>query len=171
MQWLDKRRPKTLSELKDFFNHVKIPGFDAGNYLNQFSNSPNKAPNIGIAVSGGGYRALLNGAGVLKAFDKRSPNATAQGHLGGLLQSATYLAGLSGGSWLVGSLYMNNFSSVRALEQRTQGSVWEFENSIFEGPDKSGIQAINSLQYYHNIVDAVDSKSNAGFATSLTDYW
>lgn len=42
---------------------------------------------------------MLTGAGVLSAFDKRT-NGSAQ-HLGGLLQSATYIAGNSGGLWLV----------------------------------------------------------------------
>lgn len=76
------------------------------------------------------------GAGVLAAFDNRTANSTAQGHLGGLLQSATYLSALSGGSWLVGSLYMHNFPSVQDIVTSPSselGSLWQFENSILEG--------------------------------------
>ena len=36
---------------------------------------------------------MLNGAGVLEAFDSRTPKSTSTGQLGGLLQSATYLSG------------------------------------------------------------------------------
>jgi lysophospholipase len=84
------------------------------------------------------------GAGVLQAFDNRTPNSTKIGQLGGLLQSATYLAGLSGGSWLVGSLYVNNFTTVSALRDTAKGSVWEFGNSVLEGPDEGGLQILDT---------------------------
>lgn len=72
-------------------------------------------PNIRFAFSGGGYRALLNGAGALAAFDSRTYGSDAAGHLSGLLQSSTYITGLSGGSWLVGSIFMNDFASVEVI--------------------------------------------------------
>lgn len=50
---------------------------------------------IGIAISGGGYRAALYGAGVLSGLDSRNASSLAAG-TGGLLQVASYLAGLSG---------------------------------------------------------------------------
>lgn len=122
-------------------------------------------------MSGGGYRAMLNGAGVLAAFDSRTDNSTNTGHVGGLLQSATYLAGLSGGSWLVGSIYMNNFSTVVDLRDDSTGTIWEFENTVLEGPDKGGIQALDSAQYYGTLRDEVQSKEGAGFEVTITDYW
>lgn len=157
--------------LKDFFGHVEIPGFDAAGYIDNVSDNTTNVPKVGIAVSGGGYRALMNGAGTIKAFDSRTENATAKGHLGGLLQSATYLTGLSGGGWLVGSIYMNNFSSVPSLQTQEEGAVWQFGNSIFEGPANGPIQVVDSAQYFSNIKDAVSAKSDAGFATTITDYW
>ena len=54
-------------------------------------------PKIGIAVSGGGYRAAQFGAGVLSALDARNESAKAAG-TGGLLQVTSYLSGLSGAS-------------------------------------------------------------------------
>lgn len=59
-----------------------------------------------IAISGGGFRSMLSGAGVLGAYDARSPGA--DGELGGLLQSSTYLAGISGGLWIVISFFLND---------------------------------------------------------------
>lgn len=50
---------------------------------------------IGLAFSGGGYRAAQFGAGVLSALDARNDSARAAG-TGGLLQVASYLSGLSG---------------------------------------------------------------------------
>jgi len=97
--------------MREFLGRLNL-GLDTDAYLDAHSANASTLPNIGIAVSGGGYRAMLNGAGVVQAFDNRTPNATNAGQLGGLLQSSTYLAGLSGGSWLVGSLYTNNFSSI-----------------------------------------------------------
>ena len=154
-------------------NRANITGFDAGSYITSHSKNASALPNIAVAVSGGGYRALLNGAGAIAALDSRVENSTSSGHLGGLLQSSTYLAGLSGGGWLVGSLYANNFSTVTALRDNSanSSSLWEFQNSIFTGPDTGGIQTLDSVHYYDNIYEAVKGKGDAGYDTSITDYW
>lgn len=169
--WLEVRRGKTLSAMKDFFGHVKVGDYDVGAYLDKHSGNSSNLPNIGIAVSGGGWRALMNGAGAVKAFDSRTYNASATGHLGGLLQSATYISGLSGGSWLLGSIYINNFTTVDKLQTHEAGSVWQFGNSIIKGPDAGGIQLLDSAGYYKDLADAVDGKKKAGFDTTLTDIW
>ena len=151
---------------------MNISGFDAAGYINGIQNNVSALPNIAIAASGGGYRALMNGAGFLAAADSRTTNATGPGGIGGLLQSATYVAGLSGGGWLVGSIFTNNFSSVEALRDGSPGSsVWQFGNSILEGPESGGIQLLSSADYWHTLLDEVDTKQAAGFNASLTDYW
>ena len=68
---------------------------DIGYDLSAFNSS--SFPKIGIAISGGGYRAAQYGAGVLSALDARDEFAKAAG-TGGLLQVTSYLAGLSGAS-------------------------------------------------------------------------
>ena len=80
--------------MKDFLGRANIANFDVNNYFNTNGGNTSNLPNIAIAVSGGGYRALMNGAGAIQAFDSREANSTASGHLGGLLQSSTYVAGL-----------------------------------------------------------------------------
>jgi lysophospholipase len=162
--------------MRDLLGRLSIKGLDTNQYINRLQNNISSLPNIGIAISGGGYRAMLTGAGVLEAFDNRTPNSTSSGQLGGLLQSATYLAGLSGGSWLVGSLYSNNFTSVNEIISQdnaddNSGNVWQFGNSIFQGPDTGGIQLLNSAGYYTTILDNTDDKSDAGFNLTITDYW
>ncbi|MCJ1375380.1 Lysophospholipase 1 [Loxospora ochrophaea] len=157
--------------MQQLLTRLNIDGFDAESYFNNNAQNTSALPNIAIAVSGGGYRACLNGAGAFQAFDSREENSTTAGHLGGLLQSATYFAGLSGGGWLVGSIFVNNFTTISGLLNDETSTVWEFGNSIFEGPATNGIQVLNSGEYYNNIYDAVEAKADNGFDTTITDYW
>jgi lysophospholipase len=158
--------------MTDLLTRNSIAGFDAAAYIEKYKNNASALPNIAIAVSGGGYRALMNGAGFLAAADNRTINSTGAGGIGGLLQSTTYLAGLSGGGWLVGSIFTNNFTSVQTLRDGSQGSsVWQFGNSIFQGPEQSGISILNTAAYYSDISGQVDTKSAAGYNISITDYW
>ena len=165
------RRNNTIDPMKDLLGRLNISGFDAGSYINNHANNASALPNIAIAASGGGYRACLSGGGAIQAFDSREINSTAAGHLGGLLQSATYLAGLSGGGWLVGSIFVNNFTTITALLDNDASSVWEFGNSVLVGPDTGSIQVLDSAEYYADIEHEVSAKADAGFNTSVTDYW
>ena len=169
--WLEARREQTLPAMVSLLTRINITGFDARDYFMQHVGNGSNLPNIALAASGGGYRACLNGAGAFQAFDAREDNSTAPGHLGGLVQSATYFSGLSGGGWLVGSIFTNNFSTISALLNDDTGSAWEFGNSIFEGPAKKGFQLLDSVQYYSSIYNAVGDKADNGFNTTLTDYW
>jgi len=175
-EWLKTRRSATIDPMRDLLGRMNITGLDTNQYIDNHRDNTSSLPNIGIAVSGGGYRAMLNGAGLIQAFDSRSNNATSPGQLGGLLQSATYLAGLSGGSWLVSSLYANNFTSIDdILAQDTSaddsGNLWQLDNSIFDGPDTGGIQLLDSVGYFKSLVDSVSGREDAGFNTTITDYW
>lgn len=89
--WLKKRRPATVDPMIDFLKRANIIGFDAEAYIRKVAPDVKDLPNIGIAVSGGGYRALMNGAGFVSAADSRTPGSTGTGGIGGLLQSSTYL--------------------------------------------------------------------------------
>lgn len=156
--------------MQDLLSRLNITGLDTDSYLNNHRNNISALPKIGIAASGGGYRALMNGAGALAAFDSRTTNATSSGQLGGLYQSAAYLSGLSGGGWLVASIASNNFTTVEAIINGDEGSTWDFTNSIFEGPNH-GLQILTSAEYYHTIEDQVSGKEDAGFNTTVTDFW
>jgi lysophospholipase len=160
--------------MRELLTRLNITGFDVGQYIDNHRDNTSSLPNIGIAFSGGGYRAMLDGAGALSAFDSRTPGSTGAGQIGGLLQSATYIAGLSGGGWLVGSVYTNNFTSVQnIIDQNDNGDVWQLGNSILEGPTTGGLQILSTADYYKNLLDTVNSKSDAkgNFSVSLTDYW
>lgn len=157
--------------MRELFDRLNIPDLDVNAYIDNNRNNVSALPNIAIALSGGGYRAMMNGGGALKTFDSRTPDANSPGQLGGLLQASTYIAGLSGGAWLVGSVYVNNFTSVSQLQTESDSSVWEFENSIFQGPKKTGLSIVDRASYYDDIADAVRAKSDAGFNSTITDYW
>lgn len=168
--FLTKRRAATIQPMSDFFGRAAIDGFDAKSYISNHESNVSALPNIAIAVSGGGYRALLNGAGFLAAADNSTSGSTSTGGIGGLLQATTYLAGLSGGAWLVGSMYSNNFSTVESM--LANSAVWQFQENIFEGPSSSsGIGVLNTIEYWTDVHDQVDNKADAGFETSVTDYW
>ncbi|OBT92870.1 Lysophospholipase 1 [Pseudogymnoascus verrucosus] len=162
--WLEVRRNNTIWAMRNFLGRANITGLDTNAYIDNIARNASELPNIGIAISGGGYRALMNGAGALAAFDNRTTNSTNQGQLGGLLQATTYLTGLSGGSWLVGSLYVNNFTSVQDIINT--GSLWQFDNSILKGPT-----TLSTTDYYNTLYNDVNSKADAGFNTTITDYW
>ncbi|KAF3066842.1 Lysophospholipase 1 [Trichoderma lentiforme] len=163
-EWLPRRRNATIAPIRAFLNRVSIPGFNSDRYLANVEKDSRALPNIGLAVSGGGYRAMLNGAGAIAAWDSRSPGSNDTGALGGLLQSATYLSGLSGGGWLVGSIYTNNFTTIQdALNSDT---IWQTQNNILKGPEQYSL-----VGYYNEIFDDVDAKDDAGYDRSITDYW
>lgn len=164
-EWLELRRKVTVDPMIDFLKRANIDGFDAEAYIRAAADNVSALPNIAIAASGGGYRALMNGAGFVAAADSRTPGSTGPGGIGGLLQSSTYLAGLSGGGWLVGSIMINNFSTVETLRDTT----WKFANSIFTGPESDGIGLLNTASYWDDIIDQVKEKRDAGYETSLTD--
>ncbi|KAI0452820.1 lysophospholipase [Xylaria acuta] len=170
--WLKKRRANTIDPMKAFFKLANIPDFDAADYVDSHSSNFSVVPNVGIAVSGGGYRALMNGAGFIAAADSRTPGSTDAGGIGNLLQASTYLAGLSGGGWLVGSIFANNFSTIPQLRDGQSGSaLWQFSNSIIQGPADSGLSIVNTAEYWHDIAKQVDDKRDAGYGISITDYW
>lgn len=135
-EWLNLRRNNSLPNLLSVIQRANITGIDVEAYLKGIERSGQLPPSIGIAVSGGGYRAHMNGAGALAALDNRTANATSPGHLGGILQAATYISGLSGGSWLVGSLYIQNHTTVESIIGATSGflsTLWQFNETVIEG--------------------------------------
>ena len=143
---------------------IAIPAFQSWlqrnniSYPSQIFSNTSSAPNFALAFSGGGYRAMLNAAGIYNGLDARS-NSTS---LGGILQSSTYMAGLSGGNWFVGSAALHNFATVQNLTD----SVWHLEDSLADGGS-----VIGSISYYHNIVNTAQQKEDAGFEITITDFW
>ena len=155
-EWLKKREVYTSEALKDFLNRSLADFSDTSILDDLFGTNSSKIPKIGIAASGGGYRAMLGGAGMISAMDNRTDGANEHG-LGGLLQSATYLAGLSGGNWLTGTLAWNNWTSVQDIVNNftMDGSIWDLDHSIV---NPGGINIFKSGSRWDHISDAVEAK-------------
>ncbi|EDO17416.1 hypothetical protein Kpol_1037p12 [Vanderwaltozyma polyspora DSM 70294] len=170
IDWLAKREVYTTESLKDFMTRA-MANFTDSSILDQLFGSSNSSnvPKIAVAASGGGYRAMLSGAGMISAMDNRTVGANEHG-LGGLLQSTTYLAGLSGGNWLVGTLAWNNWTSVQDIVNNftKDDSIWDISNSIFT---PGGLDIAKTVLRWNHISDAVKDKQEAGFNVSLTDIW
>lgn len=165
--WLEKRDAYTKQALREFLDGATA-NFSNSSLVDSLW-SADKIPRVAMAFSGGGYRAMLSGAGMISAFDNRTNGSTEHG-LGGLLQGATYLAGLSGGNWLVGSLAWNNWTSVQhVIDTRGKDDeLWDISNSIV---NPGGINILSSASRWDQISDAVEAKQDAGFNTSLADVW
>lgn len=160
-EWIEGRQKVTNENLVAFLENSNMKDFDAAEFVKNSS----KPITIGISFSGGGYRAMLNGAGQLAALDNRTDGASDDA-LGGLLQSATYLTGLSGGNWLVGTIVLNNFTSVQKILK--DGKIWDLEHSIV---NPGGWNVVKTYKYYKGISDDLNKKEKAGFEISLTDTW
>lgn len=165
VEYVQQRQEITNEKLIDFLDDIaQIPDFDAKKFINDNKDTHNIS--IGLAFSGGGYRAMLCGAGELLALDDRYKDSKLRG-LGGLLQSSTYLAGLSGGGWLLGTLVLNNWISVADILEPDSG-IWDLEDLIF---NPNGLNLVRNIRYYNALREALDKKDEFGFATSLTDVW
>ena len=64
---------------------------------------------------------------------------------------------------------MNNFTTISALQN--DKNVWDFSSSIFDGPQSGGIELLNTIDYFQEVYDMVQTKKDANFNTTITDYW
>lgn len=76
-------------------------------------------PRIGFGLSGGGFRAMLTNAGVMKAFKYEDGPIIAEDRFKGLLDASSYLSALSGGAWTVGSWALGGYQSIDATVSHT----------------------------------------------------
>lgn len=128
------------------------------------------SPTLAIAASGGGYRAAIFGAGVLNALDGRNSTSVAVG-TAGLLQSATYLAGLSGGSWLVTSLVQANFPSINDLVFGSaisgEYSGWLAQFGLIAPTNNTAL----NQGFVAGLLAEVKGKHDIGFPVTVGDLW
>lgn len=59
--WLQVRRSKTVDPMRDFLGRLDFGSLKGDSYISDHAQNVSALPNIAIAVSGGGYRALMNG--------------------------------------------------------------------------------------------------------------
>lgn len=162
--WLKQRHKKTEKLLLNFLDKVGL----------KLEASHLDDVNIGIAISGGGYRLMLVGGGEVAGLDLR-----VMGPLGGVLDLATYILALSGGSWLLHSMMAYDWPSVDKLKDKWEVDLnhalinklanwlklgWSVFTNDLEG-------ALTNLNHWPQIKADTDAKRKAGFGVTLTDYW
>lgn len=166
-EWMRKRDNITTENLKSFLSTTGLN--DTDKFIDGLvSNSSARIPRIALSFSGGGYRAMLCAAGEISGLDNRTSGAEDHGLL--ILDSASYISGLSGGSWFVSSLVYNNWTSVQdIIDQNGQdNAIWDLEHNIIA---PHGLNIIKNAEYWDDLKTDIDLKKDAGFETSLTDPW
>lgn len=116
-------------------------------------------PTLALSVSGGGFRSLLTGAGVIQAFDARDSSSSTAG----LYQAFTYHAALSGGAWLLSALAASNWPTISELRD----NVWETQFAAGMLDSSNETTVLN----YNQIAEDIITKATLGFPVSLTDPW
>lgn len=127
-----------------------LPGLDASNA---------SLPTIAFAQSGGGFRSLLTGAGVIQSLDSRDSTAATAG----LYQAFTYHAALSGGAWLLSALAADNWPTISTLRDYTWTT--QLQAGILDSSNATTVSEFQQIA-----VDIV-TKGSLGFPVSLTDPW
>ena len=160
---------------KTYLANVEATNVTLPSYVYSILNgSSSQTPNLGIATSGGSYRAAIFGAGVLNALDGRNTSSNSAG-LGGLLQTATYLAGLSGGSWLLTSLAQANFPTIQELifgypDPTVANNSWGGWNAEYS-LDAPSSDTVTVTEYLTDLVEELRGKYDAGYAVTFADFW
>ena len=171
--WVAKRYGKASQALQSWLESLDA-GFQVGSdgwgdwhdkrqWSDHGGSGKGRAPMVALTSSGGGYRAQLSGAGVVKGFDARESPATG---VSGLYQAFTYHAGLSGGSWLLSSIVGNDYPTISYL----QTNLWEtaLMNSLLVPP----ILVSEAAAPIYNAVQAdIQAKIAAGYTPSIIDPW
>ncbi|KAI9327007.1 lysophospholipase catalytic domain-containing protein [Zopfochytrium polystomum] len=158
IEWLKGRDAVARGAWKSYLDRANLEGFD----VDKFVKSQN-LPTVALAFSGGGSRALLVGAGVIRAMDDRIEDSVEKG-TGGILQLSSYISGLSGGSFLIGSLYTTDFKTIDYLHDH----VWKLDKDTFT-PTGDGVVA--DFGVYYQFMRDMAHKARAGYPTTITDYW
>lgn len=166
-QWLEIRGTQSQASLKDFLRYST--SLDPSEYegLVTSNGSVDDHVKLGLTFSGGGFRAMLCGAGQLAAVDNLTKGAFENG-LGGLLQASTYLAGLSGGNWLIGSLALNNWTNVEAISHSKD--LWQIQRPLYESGTKKHHWRLTYRNWKQWIFD-LKMKIKAGFRVTVVDVW
>ena len=178
--WIKERHKITDQALAEFLKSVNMTDFDVDEFMTKNSSL---LVNIAVSVSGGGYRSMLTGAGQVAALDNRTQDALEVG-LGGILQSSTYFAGLSGGAWLVGSLTMQDFASVDQIVFEDPDDLWNLTETrqlpnttslwkvIYPAIRLDAIGVLSHINNWNNGIQLdLEKKEAAGYETTITDAW
>ena len=97
--YVNEKAQRSIDPWRKYLENVKLKDFDIESFLSQAEKRGGSAgdtlPNFGLALSGGGARALCLSGSIIEAFDSSNPRANAA-KVGGILQLSNYAVGVSG---------------------------------------------------------------------------
>ncbi|XP_051730658.1 cytosolic phospholipase A2 isoform X3 [Ctenopharyngodon idella] len=134
------RRDRVMLAIKKLL-HVEKPS--------SLPSSPHEIPVIAVLGSGGGFRAMVGFSGVMKAL-----------YESGVLDCATYVAGLSGSTWYMSTLYSHPEFPTKGPEQINQ----ELMKRVSSNPLRLLLP-----KHITNYVHALWSKKATGQPVTFTD--
>ncbi|NWZ63759.1 PA24A phospholipase, partial [Acrocephalus arundinaceus] len=108
-----------------------------------------QVPVIAVLGSGGGFRAMVGFAGVMKAL-----------YESGVLDCATYIAGLSGSTWYMSTLYSHPDFPAKGPKEINE----ELMNSVSHNP-----LLLLTPQKVKRYIDALWNKKSSGQPVTFTD--
>lgn len=158
-EWVEGRKKVVLGSLEAYLERLNLDDFDTDEYISRL-NYTNQTPVMGMAISGGGFGSAFTGAGLIRALDDRLPAANEQ-RTGGLLQSMTYLSGLSGGSWPAVSFPSYNLPTADEIVD-----YWKPEIDRFLTVTNTSAEAATEVVMFEQIA----TKHQAGFEIGISDY-
>ncbi|EFP83164.2 uncharacterized protein PGTG_09117 [Puccinia graminis f. sp. tritici CRL 75-36-700-3] len=160
--YIKDKAAQSIPLWQKYLENVKLENFNIDDFLKSAKQSGGVAaltlPNIGLALSGGGMRALCFSGSILDSFDSRNQKAN-EAKVGGILQLANYAVGVSGASWLLGSWATSNFPQIQTLVPNWRLSE---DNSLWDW---------NIAKDYWSHYKTVQEKRKAGFPVSIVDAW
>ncbi|VVT49151.1 uncharacterized protein SAPINGB_P002128 [Magnusiomyces paraingens] len=169
--YIEGRMETAQKALKDFVARQNLKDINVDDFFS-LSGGPNERPNtavgVGLAVSGGGYRSLMIGGGVISALDNRDQPGMRRGVLAGLLQGMTHFSALSSGSWLLGSMYLNDFKTIAQLRQSNR--IWHFENNMLL-PNNGNNFFLSDGLFYSTAGAQMGTKVASGYGVTMTDLY
>ncbi|KAM4629540.1 cytosolic phospholipase A2 isoform 1-T2 [Polymixia lowei] len=134
------RREKVMLAIKKLLDMEK-PRF--------LPSSPKEVPVIAIVGSGGGFRAMVGFSGVMKAL-----------YESGVLDCATYVAGLSGSTWYMSTLYSHS-------EFPTKGPK-DINKELMKSVSSNPLRLLMP-QHITNYIQALWTKKALGQPVTFTD--
>lgn len=145
---------------------------------NKHNTAHNLVPRIGVAISGGGYRAGLFGLSFINTIDGRNDTSNSFG-TGGILQASLYTSGLSGGSWALSALVQSNLQSIPSIllgpstpnhPSRGPGSLSPPYGDFGGLNAQTDIIPSSNASFLLDLVTALEPKSKI-FPVSFNDFW
>lgn len=158
-EWVQGRKLAVANSITEYLARLNLEGFDLDEYTEKVKENPQEnVPVIAWATSGGGWRSAFTGIGGLNAIDERTEGSK-EAKVGGLFQSLTYIAGLSGGSWPTMSIALNDYAPISELVKS-----WHVDVSRMDSEEYTPWTAPLS-SFFETIVP----KAEAGYNVSAAD--